>query len=657
MSANAENEIRPLQMKEVGAQRAANLMTTSQDTVPKSKDGAKQQPVIRCAIYARYSSDLQRPTSIEDQVRNCRRSAEAKGWIVLDDYIRSDSEMTGRTVVGREGLADLIRLAKQRPRPFDCVLIDDTSRLGRYVPDTIRDCDILKHNGVFVYFVSDNLDSRDEDNFRLIHIFKSYGDERHVRDLGKKIHRGQEGRVRDGYIAGSRCHGYRNVVVWDEARKGTHGKAAVLGVKQEKLEGEAEVVKQIMEMRANELSFGRIAKNLKAAGIAPPRNPNKAGTPAWYASTIKQITNNELYRGWRVWNRTQNILNEAEGKDSKRSRPQSDWVRLEVPELRIISDELWERVQAVNRRRGDKYYANRMGGLNRTEHSRRYLFSGVLFCGICGGRYSVINGKAPNVRYGCPNHRFRDTCTNKVTILRTRLEPQLIAALSTNLLDPRLEEERTREFVAQLKARVELEERLAQQVVLDRPALEQERSELSAQGRRLSEAVAVHGLSSFLSEQLKNVEDRLAEIDRRLTLVPPVKLPNFTDEQIREFLQKECKDFCELLKAEPKTARRQIQKRISRLVLTPRQTPDGTVLDVTGDVELFQQEGVMLNNSLEGIVQQYTLSRIVITAVLDPAYVLLPDRITKTTEPTRRVESGPRFSAASGRRLLPCDSR
>lgn len=155
---------------------------------------------------------------------------------------------------------------------------------------------------------------------------------------------------------------------------------------------------------------------------------------------------------------------------------------------------------------------------------------------------------------------------------------------------------------------------------LDRPALEQERTELGAQGRRLTEAIAVHGLSSFLSEQLKSVESRVTEIERKLTSKPTAKLPTFTDKQIGEFLQKEYKDFCELLKGDPETARTQIQKRINRLVLTPRQTPHGTVFNLTGDVELFQQEGVMLNNPLEGTAQQYTLSRIALADImLDPS--------------------------------------
>jgi len=33
---------------------------------------------------------------------------------------------------------------------------------------------------------------------------------------------------------------------------------------------------------------------------------------------------------------TKNTFNRAEGKKSKRNRPQSEWIRREAPELRII---------------------------------------------------------------------------------------------------------------------------------------------------------------------------------------------------------------------------------------------------------------------------------------------------------------------------------
>src|SRR6185437_2905451 len=175
--------------------------------------------------------------------------------------------------------------------------------------------------------------------------------------------------------------------------------------------------------------------------------------------------------------------------------------------------ELWVKVQAMNQKGHDKYFACRQGGMNRTAASRTYLFSGIMVCAVCGGNFTVIGGKSPNVRYGCPNYRFRDTCANKVSILRTRLEQQLIAALSNNLLDERLEEERIREFSAQLKARIEVEDKLAHEAFSNASQLKEERADLYLQAGHLVDAIAKHGISSLLSSQLSTVETRLAEIE------------------------------------------------------------------------------------------------------------------------------------------------
>jgi site-specific DNA recombinase len=591
---------------------------TKTDTPPTSA-GVEQQPVIRCALYARYSSKLQRPTSIEDQIRNCRRAAEAKGWVVLDEYIRFDSELTGRTVVGRHGILELLKFAEQRPLPFDYVLIDDTSRHARNVADSIKELDLFIFYGVSVYFVSDNLDSRDGENFRLVHPIKSYGDERYSKDLAKKIHRGQEGQILKGYTAGGTCYGYRNKYLRDPHEKGEHGEAKVIAVEQEIVPAEAAVIVRIMELRAAGFSFARIAKILNTEGVPAPKRKYKGRVQDyWVASSIKEITKNELYHGVRVWNRTQKLLHPTEGTKIKRTRPQAEWVRVEAPSLRIVSEELWQRVQEVNRRMKDKIYGRRLGGQNRTAASRTYLFSGAMHCGICGGKfYIIIGGK--RARYGCRNHRFRDRCTNTITILRTRLEHQLISAISNNLLDPRLEAERVLEFRKQLDARVELEGKLAAEAISNRPMLEAERAELDRKGRNLAEAIAQQGSSPFLSSELARVDARLAEIDQLLRAKPISKLPTFTDEQIRGFLRKECNDFCELLKGDPETARREIQKHIKKLVMTPKETPDGAVLEVSGDIELLRTGDLLDESPLDGIAQHYTFPRIVITVVLDPS--------------------------------------
>ena len=67
---------------------------------------------MRCAIYARYSSDLQRASSIEDQVRRCREYAARQGWVVLEEFVRSDQAITGAAMEGRRSLTTLITAAQ-----------------------------------------------------------------------------------------------------------------------------------------------------------------------------------------------------------------------------------------------------------------------------------------------------------------------------------------------------------------------------------------------------------------------------------------------------------------------------------------------------------------------------------------------------------------
>ena len=83
---------------------------------------------MRAAIYARYSSDLQRETSIEDQLAVARRYAEDHGWKVLKDHIYTDAAMPRREHQ-REGRhsAPALLGGPAAEKPFDVVLVDDSS--------------------------------------------------------------------------------------------------------------------------------------------------------------------------------------------------------------------------------------------------------------------------------------------------------------------------------------------------------------------------------------------------------------------------------------------------------------------------------------------------------------------------------------------------
>jgi site-specific DNA recombinase len=42
--------------------------------------------MMRAVIYARYSTDMQRQASIDDQSEVCRRYIESQGWVLVDTY-------------------------------------------------------------------------------------------------------------------------------------------------------------------------------------------------------------------------------------------------------------------------------------------------------------------------------------------------------------------------------------------------------------------------------------------------------------------------------------------------------------------------------------------------------------------------------------------
>jgi site-specific DNA recombinase len=115
--------------------------------------------MTRCAIYARYSSDLQRESSIEDQIRKCRVYAAANDWTVIEEFVLWDEAISAASTSGRDALQSLIQEARRKARRFDRLLIDDTSRLARNLADSLKLTEILHYYGVSVTFVSQGIDS------------------------------------------------------------------------------------------------------------------------------------------------------------------------------------------------------------------------------------------------------------------------------------------------------------------------------------------------------------------------------------------------------------------------------------------------------------------------------------------------------------------
>jgi DNA invertase Pin-like site-specific DNA recombinase len=163
---------------------------------------------LRCAIYARYSSDQQSPLSISDQVRKCGEHAQQQSWSVLADHLYTDAEISGAGT-DRPGLQKLLQVMQMRPRPFDVLLIDDTSRLSRRLADQANIIDQLRFAGFRLVAVSQGIDTASEQADVLMTVH-GLVDSLYIKELAKKTHRGLEGRVLSGLHAGGRCFGYRN---------------------------------------------------------------------------------------------------------------------------------------------------------------------------------------------------------------------------------------------------------------------------------------------------------------------------------------------------------------------------------------------------------------------------------------------------------------
>ncbi len=147
--------------------------------------------ILRCAAYARYSSDRQSPASISDQLRKCREFAESQGWQLLDTHIYTDEALSG-SGADRPGFLKLLKASSSLPKPFDIVLLDDTSRLSRDLGDTMHVFKQLDFMGIRIVAVSQGIDTQDDQSEVLMTVHGLF-DNIFIKELSKKTHRGLEG--------------------------------------------------------------------------------------------------------------------------------------------------------------------------------------------------------------------------------------------------------------------------------------------------------------------------------------------------------------------------------------------------------------------------------------------------------------------------------
>jgi site-specific DNA recombinase len=508
---------------------------------------------LRCAIYARYSSDLQSPMSILDQVRMCREYSARQGWVVLEEYIYTDAELSGAGA-DRPGLQRLLRCAQEQPRKFDIILIDDTSRLSRRQSDQSNIVDHLRFAGIRLISVTQGIDTGSDQADVLLTVH-GLVDHLYIKELGKKTHRGMEGRVLNGLHAGGRCFGYRN-------EAGPDGVRLVID------EAEASIVVRIFGWSADGMSLKTIARKLNAERVPSPRPRKGKPRATWCPTAIRAMLRNELYAGKRVWNRTQFVKRPGTNKRVPRQRPRHEWRIIEQPELRIITPELWARVSERQQLMMDVY--GRAGAGIHKASSSVYLLTGFLKCDLCGANLIIVAGKGrKTIRkyYGCSEHFNRGACDNALTIRQDVIEHNFFAELQRTVLTDEILDYTIAEVTRQIRAR-------QKRSVDDVGSMQLRKREIEQELMRLAAAIADSGHSRFVLDAMAERERELDQLAQRLQMVKRGDIEQHPG-NIKDSVKTGLSNLLGLLNTDTARARAELAKHTTAIRMIPEKGVDG----------------------------------------------------------------------------------
>lgn len=511
---------------------------------------------MRAVIYARFSTDMQRQESIDDQAELCRRYSERQGWRILKIY--EDRGISGATAF-RPGFQELLRDA-QAGR-FDVVICEAIDRLGRNLSDLARFFDQLNFHNVQVHATSLGHVTQMH-----IGIMGTMG-QMQLSDIREKTRRGLAGRVRAGKSPGGLAFGYDIV---PPAPGVTDGGERQINTMQ------AEIVSRIFRDFAAGKPPRRIASELNAESIPGP------GGRLWADTTIRGqpergtgVLNNTLYIGQLTWNACSYVKNPSTGKRVARVNPVDQREVTAVPELRIIEDALWERVkvrQMVIRKEMTKDPDG--NPLNRA-HRRKFLLSGLLQCGCCGAGYAIL----AQDRYGCANRRSKATCTNDVTIKRQAVEGRVLAGLTHQLLTPELVARFITAFHKELA-------RLQRDSTQTQTRLQDQLAAVDRKHEGVMRAIENGAWNDSLQKRLNDLEAQQAALREQLeAAASPAPVVQLHPNAAALYAAKIADLQAALEKPDIRVeAMEKLQALIERIVLTPDETaPDRLAIELHGD--------------------------------------------------------------------------
>lgn len=353
--------------------------------IPKNFQGLSQ---YRAAPYERLSredGDRLESDSILNQQRliedYCARHPE---FALTEHYADDGFTGTNFNRPAFQRMIDDIEAGK-----IDCVIVKDLSRFGRdYIDMGYYLERYFPSRRIRFVAINDNIDS-DKGPYDMMLPLKNVFNAQYAKDISGKVRSAFEVKQNRGQFVGAfASYGYLK----DPDQKGHLIPDPVA----------SEVVRRVFTMAAQGIGQIRIAKILNEEGVPCPseykrlmgdkyRNSKKLdSTKYWTYPTIHKMLANEMYLGSMVQRKS--IRPAMHGKAV--AAPRENWAVVENTHDPIISQELWDTVQAqLNKNTRALDLDNNVG-----------LFAGLIKCGDCG-RSMVKTKWDDRIRYSCGSYR------------------------------------------------------------------------------------------------------------------------------------------------------------------------------------------------------------------------------------------------------------
>lgn len=430
------------------------------------------------AAYIRVSTDDQLEYSPDAQLVEIRKYAAAHNFILPPEFIYLDEGISGKNTAHREAFNRMIGMAKQKPRPFDAILLWKFSRFARNREDSIVYKSMLRKDlGIDVISISEPL--ADDKMSIIMEAMIEAMDEYYSINLAEEVKRGMTEKARRGGLQSTPAFGYRvenNLLI--------------------PIPEEAELVRSIFDRFVAGEGLFPIAKWLNDLGVKSHRG-NK-----FENRSIEYILRNPVYIGKLRWNPT--------GR-TRRDFTNENIILADAGHEPLISQEVWDAAQA---RMSAVKAQWKYHGRPVTEHKR--WMSGLVRCSQCG---TTMIFSAPH--YWKCNAYTKGACLTSQHITDEKLTDMI---LTTMLRD------------AQSQIPLDYEIVRRDPAALDETAMVQDQlRQLAAKLNRLRDAylAGVEDLNSYAAAK-SSLEARMTQLEKKLDAMYAIPDAKKADALMRE---------------------------------------------------------------------------------------------------------------------------